>query len=243
MYSLIKKETRMRRVFRKSGRALLRDAAETRAAILEAAMREFAQEGMAGARMEAIADSAGVNKALLHYYFRDKERLYGAALDHVFASLSQRVLKVLECDLPPQKKIMAYAGAHFDFVAASPVCPRLVQREMMRAGRHGSPHMRRIAKRYLQPVMAKLVALLREGMTGGQFRQVDPQHFVLSLIAMNVFYFSSAPMIGLITGRNPLTAQRIAERKAAVMDVVATTLLLPKPGEAKDLGSARRDAR
>ena len=230
-------------MFHKSVRALPRDAAETRAVILEAAMREFAEEGMAGARMEAIADSAGVNKALLHYYFRDKERLYGAALDHVFANLSQRMLEVLECDLPPQKKIMAYAGAHFDFVAASPICPRLVQREMMRAGRHGSPHMRRIARRYLQPISAKVVALLREGMACGQFRQVDPQHFVLSLIAMNVFYFSSAPMIGLITGRNPLTAQHIAERKAAVMDVVATTLFLPKPGEVKDFGSARRDAK
>ena len=243
MYSLIKKETGMRRVFRKSRRALPRDAAETRAAILEAAMREFAEEGMAGARMEAIADSAGVNKALLHYYFRDKERLYGAALDHVFANLSQRMLEVLGRDLLPQKKIMAYASAHFDFVAASPIYPRLVQREMMRAGRHGSPHMRRIAKRYLQPVAAKVMALLREGMASGQFRQVDPLHFVLSLIAMNVFYFSSATMIGLITGSNPLTAEHIAERKAAVMDVVAATLFLPKPGEIKNFGSARRDAR
>jgi len=233
----------MHRVFRKGMRALPRDAAETRAAILEAAMQEFAEEGMAGARMEAIADSAGVNKALLHYYFRDKERLYGAALDHVFANLSQRMSEVLECDLPPQKKIMAYASAHFDFVAASPIYPRLVQREMMRAGRHGSPHMRRIAKRYLQPVLAKVVGLLRKGMADGEFRQVDPLHFALSLIAMNVFYFSSAPMIGLITGDNPLTSQRVAERKAAVMDVVATTLFLPRAEEAKDFGSAGRNAK
>ena len=207
-----------RRPLRKGPPAVQREAAETRAAILQAAMREFAEEGIAGARMEAIADAAGVNKALLHYYFDDKERLYGEALDHVFATLSRRVLQVLERDLPPREKIMAYAGAHFDFIAASPIYPRLVQREMMRAGRHGSPHMRRI----------------------GQFRQVDAENFVVSLIAMNVFYFSSAPMMAIVSRRNPLTAQRIADRKAAVMDVVAATLFPSGAAAAKDAGPARR---
>jgi TetR/AcrR family transcriptional regulator len=229
--------------FRKVQRSGQRDAAETRSAILGAALHEFAEEGMAGARMEAIATAAGVNKALLHYYFHDKERLYGEALDHVFATLSERMTEVLDRDLPPPEKIMAYAGAHFDFIAASPIYPRLVQREMMRAGRGGSPHMRRIAERYLRPVFARVLVLLREGMEQRQFRRVDPMHFVLSLIAMNVFYFSGAPMIAFVTGRNPLTPQRIAERRAAVMDTLATTLLLPNPAAAKDFGSARRDTK
>src|SRR5216684_6390697 len=190
-----------RRPLRKEPPAVQREATETRAAILKAAIREFAEEGIAGARMEAIAAAAGVNKALLHYYFDDKERLYGEALDHVFATLSRRVLQVLERDLPPREKIMAYAGAHFDYIAASPIYPRLVQREMMRAGRHGSPHMRRIAERYLRPIFARVMILLREGIERRQFRRVDPMHFVLSLIAMNVFYFSSAPMIAFVTGR------------------------------------------
>src|SRR5262245_15998654 len=151
------KKARTRGVFHKPPRNQ-RDAAETRAAILEAALREFAEEGIAGGRMEAIASAAGVNKALLHYYFQDKERLYGAALDHVFASLSRRMLEVLDCDLPPPEKIMAYAAAHFDFIAASPIYPRMVQREMMRAGRRGSPHMRRIAERYLRPIFLRIMA-------------------------------------------------------------------------------------
>jgi len=228
------------RPLRKGPPAVQREATETRAAILKAAIREFAEEGIAGARMEAIAAAAGVNKALLHYYFYDKERLYGEALDHVFATLSRRVLQVLERDLPPREKIMAYAGAHFDFIAASPIYPRLVQREMMRAGRHGSPHMRRIGERYLRPVFARVVALLRQGMAAGQFRQVDAENFVVSLIAMNVFYFSSAPMMAIVSRRNPLTAQRIAERKAAVMDVVAATLFPSGAAAAKDAGAARR---
>ena len=58
---------------------------ESRAAILEAAVAEFADDGIAGARTDAIARAAGVNKALLYYYFKDKEALYGAVLDRVFA--------------------------------------------------------------------------------------------------------------------------------------------------------------
>jgi AcrR family transcriptional regulator len=179
----------------------------------------------------------------LHYYFRDKERLYGAALDHVFATLSQRMLEVLDRDLPPQEKIMAYAGAHFDFIAASPIYPRMVQREMMRAGRHGSPHMQRIAERYLRPIFLRIMALMQEGMARGEFRRIDPAHFVISLIAMNVFYFSSAPMLALVMGGNLLTPQHIAERKTAVMDAAAAMLLVPKPAGGRDFGSTRRESR
>jgi TetR/AcrR family transcriptional regulator len=236
------KEAQTRRAARKPLRSQ-RDAAETRAAILEAALREFAEEGIAGARMEEIASVAGVNKALLHYYFHDKERLYSAALDHVFATLSQRMLEVLDRDLAPQEKIMAYAGAHFDFIAASPIYPRLVQREMMSAGRHGSPRMRRIAERYLRPIFVRIMALMQEGLARGQFRRVDPGHFVISLIAMNVFYFSSAPMMALVTRRNPLTPQRVAERRAAVLDAVAAMLLVSNPATSNDLSRSRRETR
>src|SRR5437868_4934821 len=83
---------------------------ETRSAILQAAIGEFAQEGISGARTDAIAASARVNKALLYYYFKDKETLYGAALDHVFSQLSSGMLEVLARDLPPGKKIRAYVG-------------------------------------------------------------------------------------------------------------------------------------
>src|SRR5258708_31457030 len=113
---------------------------QSRAAILKAAVREFAQEGVAGARTDAIARAAGVNKALLYYYFEDKEALYGAVLDRVFGGLAARVGEALDRPLPSRERLLAYAGAHFDYVASSPLYPRLVHSELMRAGRGGSPH-------------------------------------------------------------------------------------------------------
>src|ERR1700722_6532683 len=82
---------------------------ESRAAILQAAAKEFAEHGIAGARTDAIAREARVNKALLYYYFKDKETLYGAVLDNAFSGLKTTVFRVLDSTLTPRKKKMTYA--------------------------------------------------------------------------------------------------------------------------------------
>ncbi|HZU21836.1 MAG TPA: TetR/AcrR family transcriptional regulator, partial [Terriglobales bacterium] len=196
----------------------------TRRAILDAAQREFGERGLAGARTEAIARAAGVNKALLYYYFGDKEKLYGAVLDHVFHELSRMICGVLDQPLPPRHKLMAYAGAHFDFMARSPLLPQLVHREMMQWGRHASPHVRRIAAEYLRPIFLRIGAMLREGVLSGDFRPVDPRQFTISMVGMIVHYFTAAPIAEAITGEDPFTPKRLAERRTAVMDVIAAAL-------------------
>src|ERR1700731_5237058 len=98
---------------------------ESRAAILQAAVREFSREGVAGARTDAIARKAGVNKALLYYYFKDKETLYGAVLDQAFSGMKANLFRVLDEDLRPREKIMAYVGAYFDFIATNKIYPKL----------------------------------------------------------------------------------------------------------------------
>ncbi len=200
----------------------------TRQAILRAAVREFAAEGVAGARIDAIARGAGVNKALLYYYFEDKETLYGAVLDGVFTGLKQALLRVLDrTDLPVRAKLLACAGAHFDYIAASPLYPRLVMREMMRTGRKGSPHLRRLVEQYFAPIFARLAEVIRQGIAAGEFRAVDPMQFIPSMVALIVFYFSSSPVVRMMSGGDPLSPERIATRRAAVLDFVAAALFRP----------------
>jgi TetR/AcrR family transcriptional regulator len=201
---------------------------ESRAAILQAAAREFAAHGVAGARTDAIAHQAGVNKALLYYYFKDKETLYGAVLDEAFSGLKNAVFQVLDSDLPPGEKIMAYAGAYFDFIASNQLYPRLMQREMMRAREGHSPHIEKVIKTYIQPIFVRVSEVMREGIAKGEFRAINPVHFVPSIVAMIVFYFSSAPMMQKIVGFNPLTPERIAERRAAVLDFISAALFRSK---------------
>src|SRR6266700_708438 len=197
---------------------------ESRAAILKAAAHEFAEHGIAGARTDAIAREARVNKALLYYYFKDKETLYGAVLDDAFSGLKATVFRVLDGDLPPRQKMLAYVGAYFDFVASNQMYPRLMQREMMRAREGQSEHIDKIIKNYIRPIFGRVGELMQKGIADGEFRPVNPAHFVPSMVAMIVFYFSSAPMMQKIVGFNPLAPERIAERRAAVLDFISAAL-------------------
>src|SRR4029077_19914867 len=129
---------------------------ESRAAILKAAVAELAEHGIAGARTDAIARAAHVNKALLYYYFEDKGALYEAVLDHVFSGLRARVMPVLESRLRPRQKMLEYLGAYFDYIAANPRFPRVVQAEWMRSGAKGSVPMQRVAKKYFRPLFEKI---------------------------------------------------------------------------------------
>src|ERR1700732_754481 len=197
------------------------------AAILQASAQEFAQYGIAGARTEAIAREARVNKALLYYYFKDKETLYGAVLDNAFSGLKATVFRVLDSDLPPREKIMTYVGTYFDFIASNQVYPKLMQREMMRAREGHSPHIEKLVKNYLQPIYVRVGELLRKGIAEGEFRKIDPAHFIPSMVAMIIFYFSSAPLMQKIVRFNPLSPERIAERRAAVLDFISAALFRP----------------
>jgi TetR/AcrR family transcriptional regulator len=204
-----------------------RQPEQSRATILQAAIREFAQRGIAGARTDAIAEAAHVNKALLYYYFRDKETLYGAALDHAFGQMGEHLLGVLDRNLPPRHKVLTYVGEYFDYIAGHKFNRDLVQMEMMRSG-HGSPHLKRIAKHYFQPLYRRLSELIRQGIDAGEFRAINPMQFVPSMVALVVFYFISAPVMRNVAGFDPLSPERIAERRDAVLDFISAALFLPQ---------------
>src|SRR5262249_17931424 len=149
-----------------------------------------------------------VNKALLYYYFKDKETLYGEVLNNAFDGLKKAISTALDSDLPPRERVLAYAGAHFDYVAANPMYPRLMQREMMRAPYH-SAHVEKVVRNYLIPTFNRVGELLAEGISKGEFRKVDPTQFVPSMVAVIVFYFTGASMMQKVTGVNQLTPERI----------------------------------
>ena len=210
---------------------------QTKAAILQAALTEFANMGLSGARTDAIAKAAGVNKALLYYYFKDKETLYGATLESVFAATAVKLSEVLERPLPPRGKLLAFVGTYFDAVASNPLFPRLVQQEMMRAGTGLSPHLLRIAEKYQRPTFAKVMRLFDEGIRAGEFRKVDAVQFLPSMVAIVVHYFSSTPMMRAFMPGDPLSPERIAARRVAVLDFISAAVFAPetaKPAKHKE---------
>jgi TetR/AcrR family transcriptional regulator len=196
----------------------------SRAAILDAAIEEFAEHGIAGARTDAIARAAGVNKALLYYYFKDKEAIYQAVLDHVFSGLRDTVVPKLEGNLPPRERVLNYLGAYFDYIANNPRFPRVVQGEWIRSGSDRIGQMKRVAQSYFRPIYQRLGEVLREGIEAGEFRPIDPMHFVPSMVAVIVFYFSAAPVIKTLMKVDPLAPEQIAVRRAFVLDFISAAL-------------------
>lgn len=214
---------------------------QSRAAILQAAVREFAREGVAGARTDAIARSAGVNKALLYYYFKDKEALYQAVLDEVFSGVRVAIENALAQPLPPRERLKAYVCAHFDYIASNQLYPRIVHAEFLRASRDSS-RLQRIAKEYFRPIFSRVAELLAEGVQSGDFRPVNPMHFIPSMVSVIVFYFTTAaPIIKIMMGEDPMSTKRIAERRAAVLDFITAALFVPgDSGEPNPAGEGAR---
>lgn len=196
----------------------------SRKAIMKAALVEFAQEGLAGARMNPIAERARVNKALLYYYFHDKDALYGAVLDEFFKRFLERLTVVLDQPASVGERFLKYVRAHFDTVAESPHYARIFIGEMMSAGRSGSPHLERLYAQFLAPIAARVLGVLQEGIDSGEFRPVEPAQFMPSAVGTIVHYFAVAPLLRKFRHADPFSPDAIQQRRAAVLDFAAAAL-------------------
>ena len=203
---------------------------------------EFAQEGLAGARVDAIAEAAGVNKALLYYYFQDKESLYGAVLDLFFARLLDRVMTVCDRLGTAGERFLSYAQAHFDSIAESPYYAHIFMSEMMSASRGRPTHLERVFAKYIRPVGMRILGLLQEGIDSGEFRAVDPAQFAPSAVGSIVHYFLTAPLRRKFMKENPSSAQVIPERRAAVLDFIAAALFADRKPASSWLPNCSQDA-
>src|SRR6266481_1790378 len=143
---------------------------ETARRILVAAEQQFAAHGMAGARTDEIAAAAHANKAMLYYYFENKQRLHRAVLENIFNQLRQVVYAPQARKATSRERLIRWVNGYFDFLATHPNYPRLVQRESMNA----TPKIEWIAREYFQPFFKHLTGLISDGISAGDFREVDP---------------------------------------------------------------------
>ena len=198
----------------------------SRNAILQAALAEFAQEGLAGARVDAIAEAAGVNKALLYYYFHDKETLYGAVLDGFFERLLERVMTV--CDRPGTagERFLSYARAHFDSIAESPYYARIFMGELMSASR-GGPHPSGRASSpstFNRSACASSVCC-RKASTRASFAPSIPRNLRRTAVRLNRSLLPDRAAAAKVHERRSVVASRSSKSAArAVLDFIAAAL-------------------
>jgi TetR/AcrR family transcriptional regulator len=199
-------------------------SAETRERILDAAVREFSENGLAGARTEQIATAAGVNKALLYYYYESKEKLYAAALEMVSAKVRDRSMAVFLRDASPGERMLRAALDHFDRILTQREFQSLMQQEMIRLHRGEEGQLPILVKRVFGPLYAMMQSMMREGMESGELIGAEWLQMLLSTLGGNVFYFLSAPVLRLVVAFEPFDREVLRARRVALVEFLGKAI-------------------
>lgn len=199
-------------------------AAESRARILDAALKEFSANGLAGARTDRIAATAGVNKALLYYYFDSKENLYLAALEMISAKIRDRTMAVFLREASPGERMLRSALEHFDRILTQHEFQGLMQQEMIRMHKGESGALPVLVKRVFAPVMTMYEALVREGIAAGELIDADWMQIHLATLGANVFYFLSAPVWRILLPFEPFAPEALAQRRTALVQFLGQAI-------------------
>ena len=168
---------------------------KTEKIILQAAEEEFLLKGFAGARTTEIAQKAGVNHAMLHYYFNTKEQLFEQVMTEKVALFRDSVTSVFEqSDLPVLQQIKEAMSRHFDFVRQNPLLPRFIINEIS------------VRPEYIESIKSKLLPIagnafrklqhsLDEASARGEICQIDARTLMLDIVSLNLFVFIAHPII------------------------------------------------
>ena len=208
-------------------------AAESRARILDAALKEFSANGLSGARTERIAQAAGVNKALLYYYFDSKENLYLASLEVIASRMRDATIAVLLDGSSAGERVLRISLNHFDRILSQTEFQSLMQQEMMRLHNGEPGAMSVLAKRVFAPMMSMYEAVVREGIESGELVQADWLQIHLSTLGTNVFYFLSAPILRLILPQEPFDLAVLTARRKAIVEFVGQAIFNDRAHGAK----------
>jgi len=174
----------------------------TESLILEAARQVFLDKGLEGARMQEIADRAGINKALLHYYFRNKEKLFEHVFESVIASFIPQVLHLMGSDEPIPDKIRQFVSIYLDVIYENPFIPRFILHEMNRDPEHLTAMMERIAGKDIRKQLKKLDEDLAEASRRGQIKPVRAVHLLVNMLSLCIFPVVAKPIIAGIFFHN-----------------------------------------
>ena len=202
-----------------------RDADRTQQEILAAAMDEFAERGLGGARIDSIAERAGVNKRLIYYYFGGKDELFLAVLEQTYGDIreAERALH-LELTDPADavRRLVAFTWNHY---LAHPEFLTLLNSENLHRARHLKQSKR--IREMNSPLIQTLGDVLERGRRKGVFRGgVDPVHLYISIAGLSYFYLSNNHTLSTIFARDLMAPKALSERLSHITEVVMGYVLL-----------------
>jgi AcrR family transcriptional regulator len=196
-----------------------RNPEETKQRIMDAATAEFARHGLGGARVDAIAERAGVNKRMLYHYFGTKDELYLAVLENAYGAIRRHESELELHRLSPADAVRELVAYTFRYFIDHPEFIRLLNDENL----YDAEHIKRSKK--IRDMHSPLVDRLRElvvrGQDNGEFRDsVDPIQLYVTIAGLGYFYLSNAATLSTIFDRDLTTPEALEERLDHAVEVV-----------------------
>lgn len=197
----------------------------TEALILSAAKKVFLKKGLYGARMQDIADEAGINKALLHYYFRSKEKLFAIIFGEMFHRLLPKIQHILSSEASVTGKLDAIIDSYLDILNENPFVPIFILSEI-----HKNPEM--IFEKFNQeggglPELSAFFIQVEQEIRAGKIKPVEPLHLFLNVVSMCVFPFVGKPMMQHIAKVDDDTFQRLMHHRNEAVKAFVRAALTP----------------
>ncbi|WP_372937938.1 TetR/AcrR family transcriptional regulator [Seonamhaeicola sp.] len=189
--------------------------------ILTAAKEVFQTKGMDGARMQEIADKAGINKAMLHYYYRSKQMLFEAVFKNAFSLLAPQLNAILNDDSTIEDKIRNFTSNYISFIIKHPYLPNFIIQELNRnqdfvlklKGSKGFPNLEKFKKQ------------VDEEVSKGIIKPISGEQLFINILALNVFPFVGKPLVMALANVSNETYQQLMEdRKTQVANFIINSI-------------------
>ncbi|MFT6844587.1 MAG: TetR/AcrR family transcriptional regulator [Flavobacteriales bacterium] len=191
--------------------------------ILKAAKRIFERKGMFGTRMQEIADEAGINKALLHYYYRSKQLLFEAVFTQAFGIMAPKLEAIINAELSLEEKIRSFSAKYMTFISKHPYLPNFIIQEL----NNNPKFLEKLVNNKKFPDFSNFNKQVLEMIEKNEIRAIDPNQLFINILCLNLFPFIGAPLLKGLTKTSDAEYQLlIEERKTQVADFIIHAIKL-----------------
>ena len=189
--------------------------------IFNAARNIFQKKGFSGARMQEIADEAGINKAMLHYCFKNKELLFQAVFMNAFSQLAPQINEIFNSEDSVFEKIRKFTHSYISFVMLNPYLPQFVIQEM----NNNPEFVMSFLNNANRPNPTLLVAQIEREITEEIIKPINPKQLLMNVFSMAVFPFAAQMMVkGILQISDTEFNQMMEERKTSIAEQIINSI-------------------
>jgi len=196
---------------------------ETEQKIFEAARHVFHQRGYDGARMQEIADQAGINKALLHYYYRSKDKLYEAVFKEALKRVGPKMFEGLDSDIDLEEKLRKFTSNYINTLKRNPFIPGFIIHEVHSNKERFKDFLAENVKGIVK--LDKINAQLEEGIQEGKYREISAEQLFMNVFSLCAFPFAARPAFQTLLDLNDDAYMNLLEeRKTLIPELILKSL-------------------